>query len=110
MNLHLTLPSSPRGIRSNMQGSTIAAAALLILAFAASANAGSHRARLSSDLAKHFASSNAPVNVIVSGTPDTIAQLAARHHLSIPKVLETGAVFRVSRQQFDALSQDADVD
>ena len=82
-------------------------AAALLLVLAATAEAGPRRARLSSDLAKHFDSgSTASVDVIVSGTPDRIERLARRHGLVVKKVLESGAVLRASRAAFNSLTQD----
>ena len=102
----------PRASRSTWHGSTVAiAAALLAVSLVTPVDAGPRRARLSSDLSRHFDSgSTAAIDVIVSGTPDRIERLARRHGLSIKKVLASGAVFRVDRAGLDALSQDVEVD
>ncbi len=71
------------------------------------ADAGPRRARLSSDLSQHLTSNaNGSIEVIVSGTPDKIERLRSRYGLRIRKSMESGAVFSVSRQTLDALSQD----
>ncbi len=89
----------------------LVAAVALQLPFAASADAGPHRARLSSDLAAHLASgSTGDIDVIVSGSAEKIDRLARRHDLRIKKLLSSGAVFTVSRQVLDALSQDLEVE
>ncbi len=48
--------------------------------------------------------------MIVSGSVEKIARLAQRHGLRVKKQLESGAVFSVSKQSLDALSQDLEVE
>ena len=87
------------------------AAVALQLPLAASADAGQRRARLSADLTQHLASASASdVDVIVSGSVERVERLARRYNLRVRKNLTSGAVFSVSRQTLDALSQDLEVE
>src|SRR5688572_22148565 len=92
----------------------IAASVVLVVLLqhplAGSADAGPRRARLSADLSAHLAAGSGEIDVIVSGSVEKIDRLAARHGLRIKKTLSSGAVFTVSRQSLDALSQDLDVE
>ncbi|HUQ86322.1 MAG TPA: S8 family serine peptidase, partial [Vicinamibacterales bacterium] len=89
----------------------LVAAVALQLPIAVSADAGPRHARLSSDLAAHLTSgSGGDIDVIVSGSTETIDRLVRRHHLNLKKTLTSGAVFTVSRQVLDQLSQDQEVD
>ena len=77
-----------------------------------SADAGPRRARLSSDLSAHLKSaSSGDVDVIVSGSVEKIdAPGAASRPARSRRQLESGAVFSVSKQALDALSQDLEVE
>src|SRR5688572_11044556 len=89
----------------------IVAAVALQLPAAVSADAGPHRARLSSELAAYLAStSGGTVDVIVCGSVEKIDRIASRHGLSITKQLSSCAVVTVSRDELDALSQDLEVE
>lgn len=96
-----------RPIRVIWHISTVIVAALLS---ASSADAGSRRARLSSELSTHLASGSGDIEVIVTGSVEKTARLSQRHGLRVKKQLESGAVFSVSRQELDALSQDLEVE
>ena len=50
------------------------------------------------------------MDVIVSGSAEKIDRLAQRHRVHIKKMLSSGAVFTVSRQALDQLSQDQEVE
>ena len=100
---------TPRPLRLIWHLSAVLVAALAL--FATTADAGPRRARLSSDLSAHLTSgSGADVDVIVSGSVEKIARLAQRHRLRLKRQLESGAVFTVSKQSLDALSQDLEVE
>src|SRR5215470_7191652 len=97
---------STRGART----ATLLAAAALLLVSVTSADAQGHRAHLSADLQQHLdAGDTAPATVILSGTSDQIAALAARHGLRIRRVLDSGALVDVPAGELDALATDGDV-
>jgi subtilisin family serine protease len=84
-------------------------AASVLVAFAASAEAGSRRARLSSDLTAHLNStSSASIDVIVTGSVEAVDRLSKRHGLRVKKFLSSGAVFSASKQELEALAQDGE--
>ncbi len=86
-------------------------AATLLLASAVSADAGSRRARLSSDLNAFLNSaSTAEVDVIVSGSTESVDRLAERHGLRIRRWLSSGAVLIASKASLEALAQDGEVE
>jgi serine protease AprX len=83
----------------------------LVLATAASANAQSRHARISRDLEQRLqAGDTDATSVIVAGTPERIARIAARHGLRITKPLATGAVLEVPAGALEAVANDAEVD
>ena len=83
----------------------------LLLTSAESADAGSKRARLSSDLTAHLNStSDASVDFIFTGSVESADRLAKRHGLRIKKFLSSGAVFSASKQQLEALAADGEVE
>lgn len=83
--------------------------ALVLIAAATPAEA-QRRARLSSDLRAHLdAGATQAVDIILSGTPDRISRLAARHGLSVKKALRSGAVLTASPAALEALAADAEV-
>ena len=89
-------------------GAAVLAAALLVVS-AASAEAGPRRARLSSDLVAHLNStSDASVDVIVTGSAESVDRLARRHGVRIKKFLSSGAVLSASRRDIDALAADGE--
>jgi len=89
----------------------VIAAIALQLPVAASAEAGQRRAKLSSELTAFLNSgSSGDVELIFSGSVESIDRVATRHGLRIKKHLASGAVFTVSRQALDALSRDLEVD
>ena len=88
----------------------IIVAALSATLGAAAADAGPRRARMSSDLAAQLASGAAQVEVIVSGTPERVSQLAARHGGRVKKVMRSGAVLTLSAEAFNSLTSDPEVD
>ena len=98
-----------RSVRVIWHLSTVVVA-VASLAMAADAAAGRRHARLSSDLQAHLSSGSGAVDVIISGSREKIARIAQRHGLSAARTLESGAIFRVSRQALDRLSQDVEVD
>ena len=88
----------------------LAAVALIVIGAGVS-TAGPKRARLSSDLDALLKSgSNGSVDVIISGTPERVAVIAQRHNLRLKKALTSGAVFEVSRQTLDAMSNDVELE
>ncbi len=84
----------------------------LLLATAASADAQSRRhARVSRDLEQRLRAGDAEAtSVIVSGSRERIARIAARHGLRIAKELETGAVLEVPAGTLNAVASDSEVD
>ena len=83
----------------------------LVLATAASAEAQSHHARMSRDLELRLqAGDTDATSVIVAGSPEGIARIAARHGLRITKQLETGAVLEVPAGTLSAVANDSEVD
>jgi serine protease AprX len=89
----------------------VAAALVLQLPFAAAAGAGPRRARLSSDLTAILDSgSTGSVEAIVCGSVEKLERIAARNGLTIKKQLSSCAVFAVSRDGLEALSQDLEVE
>lgn len=82
----------------------------LVVAASALALRGSapdHRAALSLDLLAHQAHhANAKTRVIVHGTADEIAALAARHHLQIVRRLAGGAVVSADGAEISRLAAD----
>ena len=88
-------------------GAAVAASVLLVSA--ASADAGSKRARLSSDLTAHLNStSGASVDVIVTGSVEAVDRLSKRHGLRIKKFLSSGAVLSASKHELEALAADGE--
>jgi serine protease AprX len=69
-----------------------------------------HRARLSADLEDHLAAGSPSIDVIVHGTPDVIASIAARYGVKVKRALRSGAVLRVSAGQLEALAADDSID
>jgi serine protease AprX len=89
---------------------TLLSSVAFLLVSVASADAQGHRAHLSADLQKHLdAGDGASSSVILSGTSEQIAALAARHSLRIRRLLAGGAVVDVPAGGLDALASDADV-
>jgi serine protease AprX len=81
--------------------------ALLVAAPAsAEGGSGSHRARLSADLADHLNAGSQAIRVIVHGERSEVDALAARYNLRIARYLKSGAVFLVNAGQLEALRQD----
>ena len=77
----------------------------------ASADAQSHHARVSRDLELRLqAGDTDATSVIVAGSPERIARIAARHGLRITKQLETGAVLEVPAGTLSAVANDSEVD
>lgn len=86
------------------------ACALMIVA-QAPAEAGGPRARLSRDLADRLASGRDGLSsIIVSGTPEKVAGLAARHGARVKKAIHGGAVLEVTTGQLAAMSEDPELD
>src|SRR5262245_33341164 len=82
----------------------------ILLVSVTSADAQGRRAHLSADLQKQLeAGDSAPTTVILSGTSNQIATVAARHSLRIRRLLGSGAVVDVPAGALDALANDADV-
>ena len=73
---------------------------------AAAAGGGSHRARLSADLADHLNVGSQAIRVIVHGERSEIEALAARYNLLVARYLKSGAVFLVNAGQLEALRED----
>ena len=68
------------------------------------------RAHLSDDLQQHLDAGDATATtVIVTGTPDQIAAIAARHGLGVRRLLTSGAVLEVPAGRLDELAADANV-
>jgi len=72
----------------------------------AEGGSGSHRARLSADLADHLSAGSQAIRVIVHGERSEMDALAARYNLTIARYLKSGAVFLVNAGQLEALRQD----
>ncbi|HEX7282513.1 MAG TPA: S8 family serine peptidase, partial [Vicinamibacterales bacterium] len=89
---------------------TVAAVAMLF-ATAVAADANGRRARLSADLAAHLTSSStADVDVIVSGSTESVDRLVQRHGLRIKKWLSSGAVVSASKDSLESLAADETVE
>src|SRR2546421_10187286 len=74
------------------------------------ADAQGKRAHLSDDLQRHLDSGDATATtVIVSGTAEQVAGIAARHGLKVQRVLASGAVLDVPAGRLDEVASDADV-
>ena len=85
----------------------LAAATFLFASVTADAQG---RAHLSDDLQQHLDAGDATATtVIVTGTPDQIAAIAARHGLGVRRLLTSGAVLEVPAGRLDELAADADV-
>ena len=83
----------------------------LVLALAASADAQSRHARVSRDLELRLqAGDTDATSVIVAGSPERIARIAARHGLRVTKQLETGAVLEVPAGTLGEVANDSEVD
>jgi len=92
------------------KAATLTSAVALLLVSVTSADAQGRRAHLSADLQKHLdAGDSASSTVIVSGTSEQIAAIAARHGLRIRRLLAGGAVVDVPAGGLDALASDGDV-
>src|SRR5262245_33766688 len=92
------------------RAATLTAAVAFLLASVTSADAQGRRAHLSADLQKHLdAGDNGQSTVILSGTSDQIAAIAARHNLRIRRLLTSGAVVDVPAGGLDSLAADASV-
>ena len=88
-------------------------AALIAVAalFATTAEAGSHRARLSRDLESRIAAARGEsTTIIVSGTDAEVRTLATRYGAVLKKSLRGGAVLELTGGQLEALSDDPSVD
>ena len=86
-------------------------ASLLFIGAIATGAQDKHRARLSDDLPKHESKhSSSRVSVIVQGSHDEIASLAAKHHIVVIKWLGTGAVVSANSNEITDLASDAGVD
>ena len=86
------------------------ALALALLLAASAAPAQSRTARLSEDLARQVATADpAPVRVILTGSPEEVDTLVARHGLRLRRRLATGAAVDVPPGQLSALAGDAAV-
>ena len=90
----------------------VAAAVVSFTLSAAPADAQSRPVKLSSDLTAHLDSgSTATVDVIVTGSSELVARVAAaRHGLEIKQVLSSGAVLKASREALESLSTDGEVE
>ncbi len=89
---------------------TLALAMLALLALCAPVEAGPQRARLSRDLADHLgAGGTEPVRVIVRGSREAVAALAARHGATPKRWLQTAGVLEVTPEQLQALADDPEV-
>src|SRR5262245_51116637 len=93
---------SPRVTRST--GLVIGAAVLAAVLGATVADAGPRRARLSSDLTAQLAAGASQVDVIVSGSPERVQRLAARHGGRIKKALSSGAVLTLSAASLNSMA------
>jgi serine protease AprX len=82
------------------------ASALVAAPASAEGGSGSHRARLSADLADHLSVGSQAIRVIVHGERSEVDALAARYNLQIARYLKSGAVFLVNAGQLEALRQD----
>ncbi len=84
---------------------------IFVSLFAAAAEAGPHRARLSRDLESRIASGRGEqTTVIVSGTDADVQALATRYGAVVKKSVRGGAVLEVTGGQLEALSDDPSVD
>jgi len=85
-------------------------AAALLFAAVSGADAQGKRAHLSDDLQRHLDAGDATATtVIVSGTSEQVAALAARHGLRVRRALTSGAVVDVPAGRLDELAADTNV-
>src|SRR6185503_18486741 len=84
----------------------------LVLGTVASVDAQPRRhARVSRDLEQRLQTGDTDAtSVIVAGSSEQIARIAARHGLRITKQLETGAVLEVPAGTLEAVANDGEVD
>src|SRR5258705_6147854 len=88
---------------------TLTGAAVLFTAVSG-ADAQGKRAHLSDDLQRHLDAGDAtPTTVIVSGTSDGVAAIAARHGLKVRRALTSGAVLDVPAGPLDQPGSDAEL-
>src|SRR5882762_1348377 len=86
------------------------AAGVLLLGGAGAVNAQGRRAHLSSDLQQHLdAGDSTTTTVIVSGTSDEIAAVAARHGARVRRLLTSGAVLEIPAGRLEEVAADTDV-
>src|SRR5687768_17414105 len=100
--------TSPSGAHRGFPVTFLVALAISILAAAPAAAA--HKARLSADLADHIRVGSPAIDVIVHGTRQEVEALAQRYNLRVRKLLQSGAVLRVTAGELEALQQDEAVD
>jgi hypothetical protein len=83
--------------------------ALSVIFFFAAPLLAQDRARLSDSLQRHVLSkSTRAIEVIVHGTADEIAGVAARHGLRVKKRMSEGAVLLADAAQIESLSAEVD--
>ena len=103
--------SAASGNRRMLRAARLAPMAAAVL-FAAVSGAGAQgrRAHLSDDLQRHLDAGDATATtVIVSGTSEQVAALAARHGLRVRRALTSGAVVEVPAGHLDELAADTNV-
>jgi len=92
----------------------LALTSLAILVAAASGVAGrgpSHRAHLSDDLLRHeVRHTSSRTRVIIHGSTEEVAALAARYHLDVARWLADGAVLRANSSEIAALAADTAIE
>src|SRR5207253_347592 len=85
--------------------------ATMLLLLSAHADAQGRRARLSHDLVERLGPGDtSATSVIVTGTPQRVAAIAARHGLRIRKRLQSGAVLDVPAGHLRELADDGTLD
>src|SRR4051812_34917492 len=85
--------------------------AALLLALPLAAGAQSRRSRLPEDLRAHLRNGDVKASrVIVTGSAERIAAIAARHGVRVRRWLDTGAVIEVPAGELGSLADDNEVD
>ena len=102
-------PLASRAVRLTL--SSLVCSGLLLATMTNAEAQSPHRARMSQDLEQRLLTGDTEVtSVIVTGSSERIARVAARHGLVVRELLETGAVLDVPAGTLEALASDSEVD
>jgi len=102
-------PLASRAVRLTL--SSLVCSGLLLATMTNAEAQSPHRAGMSQDLEQRLLTGDTEVtSVIVTGSSERIARVAARHGLVVRELLETGAVLDVPAGTLEALASDSEVD